>query len=98
MEDFDLDKVGRKSVKGIFALVSRTFLIQVLSVAASFILTVFLYPESFGVFFVVSSIVVFLNYFQDIGLAAALIQKKDEVTQEELRSTFTLQQILVLLI
>lgn len=96
MEDFDLDTVARKSVKGVFALVSRTFLIQILSVLASFVLTIYLSPESFGVFFVVSSIVIFLNYFQDIGLAAALIQKKEEVTREELRSTFTLQQILVL--
>ncbi|MDP2649427.1 MAG: oligosaccharide flippase family protein [bacterium] len=98
MEDFDLDIVARKSVRGIFALVSRTFFIQVLSIAASFILTIFLDPGSYGVFFVVSSIVVFLTYFQDIGLAAALIQKKEEVTKEELRATFTLQQILVLLI
>lgn len=96
MEDFDLDTVAKKSVKGVFALISRTFLIQVLSVVASFILTVFLDPASFGIFFVVSSIVIFLNYFQDIGLAAALIQKKEEVSKEELRATFTLQQLLVL--
>ena len=96
MEDFDLDTVARKSVKGIFALISRTFLIQILSVVASFVLTLYLSPENFGIFFVVSSFVVFLNYFQDIGLAAALIQKKDTVTKEEYRSTFTLQQILVL--
>lgn len=98
MEDFDLDTVARKSVKGIFALVSRTFLIQVLSVVASFILTLYLSPESFGVFFIVSSFVVFLNYFQDIGLAAALIQKKSDVTREEYCSTFTLQQILVFIL
>lgn len=98
MEDFDLDTVARKSVKGVFALVSRTFLIQILGIIASFVLTVYLSPETFGIFFVVSSIVVFLNYFQDIGLAAALIQKKEEVTREEFRSTFTLQQILVLLL
>lgn len=96
MEDFDLDVVARKSVRGVFALVSRTFLIQVLSIVASFILTIYLSPENYGVFFVVSSVVVFLTYFQDIGLAAALIQKKDQVTTEEFRSTFTLQQILVL--
>lgn len=96
MEDFDLDTVARKSVKGIFALVSRTFVIQILGVIASFILTVYLAPENFGVFFIVSSIIVFLTYFQDIGLAAALIQKKDNITKEEFRSTFTIQQILVL--
>src|SRR3989344_1830140 len=96
MEDFDLDTVARKSVKGIFALVSRTFIIQILGVIASFILTVYLAPDHFGVFFIVSSIIVFLTYFQDIGLAAALIQKKDTVSKQEFRSTFTVQQILVL--
>jgi O-antigen/teichoic acid export membrane protein len=96
MEDFDLDTVARKSVRGVFALVSRTFFIQVLGIIASFILTVYLSPENYGVFFIVSSIVVFLTYFQDIGLAAALIQKKRQVSLEEFRTTFTLQQVLVL--
>lgn len=100
MQDFDeagsphLETIARKSVKGLFALVSRTFFIQLLSIFASFILTIYLSPAAFGVFFVVSAIVVFLNYFQDIGLAASLIQKKQEPTVRELRSTFTIQQIL----
>lgn len=98
MEDFDLVLVAKKSVKGIFALISRTFLIQLLSIAANFILTLYLDPASFGVFFVVSSLIVFLNYFSDIGLAASLIQKKEEPTIQELRTTFTLQQLLILLL
>lgn len=102
MQDFDesssfqFETIARKSVKGLFALVSRTFLVQLLSVVASFILTIYLDPSSFGVFFVVSAIVVFLNYFQDIGLAASLIQKKSEPTILELRTTFAIQQALVL--
>jgi O-antigen/teichoic acid export membrane protein len=40
--------------------------------------------------------VVFLNYFSDIGLAASLIQKKEEPTVAELRTVFTIQQTLVL--
>lgn len=104
MQDFDesgsphFETIAKKSVKGLFALVSRTFLVQLLSVVASFILTVFLDPASFGIFFVVSAIVIFLNYFQDIGLAASLIQKKQEPTINELRTTFTIQQILVLMV
>lgn len=96
MENFSLDVVARKSVRGIFALVTRTFLLQILSVVASFILTIALEPDIFGIFFVVSSLVVFLNYFQDIGLAASLIQKKEEPTVADLRTTFTVQQVLVL--
>lgn len=102
MDDFDqsslltFETIAKKSVKGLFALVSRTFLVQVLSVVASFILTIYLDPSSFGVFFVVSAVVVFLNYFQDIGLAASLIQKKTEPTVLELRTTFAVQQAMVL--
>lgn len=98
MEDFNLELVAKKSVKSIFALTSRTFLIQVLGVLASFVLTVYLSPSDFGVFFIVSSFVVFLNYFSDIGLAASLIQKKSEPTLEEYRNAFTVQQMLVLAI
>ncbi len=96
MDENQLHAIATKSVKGVFALVSRSFLIQILGVGTSFILTLFLDPESFGVFFVVSSIIVFFNYFQDIGLAASLIQKKTDPSKVDLRTVFTVQQILVL--
>lgn len=96
MEDFDLNLVAKKSIQSIIALVSRTLFVQVLSIVASFILTVYLDPRSFGIFFLVSSIIVFLNYFQDIGLAASLIQKKEEPDISDYRNAFTIQQIMVL--
>ncbi|MGI8420248.1 MAG: oligosaccharide flippase family protein [Candidatus Levyibacteriota bacterium] len=95
MEDFDLQVVAKKSVTGIFALVSRSFLVQILAVVSNFVLTIYLEPAMFGIFFVVSAINVFLAYFQDIGLAALIVQKKEEPSVEELRTTFTIQQILV---
>lgn len=98
MDEFELHAIATKSVKGVFALVSRSFLLQLLGLATSFILTIFLDPASFGIFFVVSSIIVFFNYFQDIGLAASLIQKKEEPTQVELQTVFVMQQVLVLLL
>ena len=96
MEDFDLYTIAAKSVKGVFSLVSRTFFVQVLGIVSQLIIAAYLDTASFGVFFVVSSIVVFLTYFQDIGLAASLIQKKEEPTIHELRSTFTMQQLLII--
>ena len=98
MEDFSFEVVAKKSVRGILALVSRTLLIQILGIVSYFILGIYLDSSYFGVFIIVSAIVVFFTYFQDIGLAAALIQKKEEPTIGELRSTFTLQQILVLVL
>jgi len=95
MEEFDIAAVTRRSIRGIFALTSRTFTVQIVSFATNFILTIFLSPAVFGVYFVVSAAIAFLSYFSDIGLAAALIQKKEPIREEELRATFTLQQILV---
>lgn len=95
MEELDLAAITKRSIHGVFALVSRTFFIQVISFAVNFFLTVLLSPSIFGVYFIVISINAFFQYFSDIGLAAALIQQKEPVTIEELRTTFTIQQTLV---
>lgn len=95
MEEVDIAVIKQRSIKGIFALTSRTFIIQVIAFVANFILTIFLSPAVFGVFFVVSAAIAFLSYFSDIGLAAALIQKKDAISDDDLKTTFTIQQVLV---
>jgi PST family polysaccharide transporter len=96
MLESDYQKIKTKIFTGVIALSSRTLLLQIVSFISTFILTVLLTPEMFGVFFVVSAVISFLTYFSDIGLAAALIQKKEEPTNEELSGVFTLQNILVL--
>ncbi len=96
MEEVDIALITKRSIRGVFALTSRTFVIQIVGFIANFLLTIFLTPAIFGVFFVVSAAIAFLSYFSDIGLAAALIQKKEDISEEDLRTTFTLQQVLVL--
>jgi O-antigen/teichoic acid export membrane protein len=95
MEEVDIALVTKRSIKGIFALTSRTFIVQLVSFFSNLLLTIFLSPNVFGVYFVVSAAIAFLSYFSDIGLAAALIQKKEEISEKELKTTFTIQQILV---
>jgi len=94
-EDIDIALIKKRSLTGVVALTSRTFILQVIALSATFLLTIFLSPQVFGVFYVVSAIISFLGYFSDIGLAAALIQKKEELTQEDLSTTFAIQQMLV---
>lgn len=96
MEEIDIATVTKRSIHGVFALVSRTFFIQIVSFATNFLLTIFLSPSIFGVFFVVSAFTAFLSYFSDIGMAAALIQKKEEIKEKDLQTTFTIQQAMVL--
>jgi len=96
--EITLEVIKHRALKGIAVLTGRTFLLSILSLIATGFLTVFLEPSEFGVFWIVSAIVNFLAYFSDVGLAAALIQKKEAVTEDELRTTFTIQQILVLVL
>lgn len=89
-------EIKKRSVAGVLALISRTFLIQIISFIATLILTAYLDPNTYGIFYLVSSVVNFLAYFSDIGLAAALIQKKDKITKEDISTTFSIQQLLVI--
>lgn len=98
MGELDLAAIKKRSVSGVIALTSRTFFLQIINFLAMFLLTIFLAPEIFGIFFVVTAVVNFLNYFSDIGLAAALIQKKERLTEADLKTTFTIQQGLVIIL
>lgn len=98
MVEEELASIKGKIVSGVVTLSTRNFILNFFSFAANFILTILLSPAVFGIFFVVSAVISFLSYFSDVGLAAALIQKKEEPTSEELVSVFTLQQILVLVV
>ena len=76
----------------------RTFVLYGINIVAGLILSAYLSPADFGVYFVVSSIIGLVTFLSDIGLAAALVQKKEAPTTAELRTTFTVQQILAFLI
>ncbi len=92
-----IDQIKKKTVMGVSLLVGRTFLLQIVTFVATIILTAILSPAVYGTYFLVTAIIGVLNYFSDIGLAAALVQKKEEPTREDYITTFTLQQILVVL-
>src|SRR5258705_6257248 len=96
MEELDIAVVTKRSIHGIFALTSRSFFIQIVTFVTVIVLAGILEPAVFGVYAVVSSVIAFLQYFSDIGLAAALIQKKEMPTLDDLKTTFTIQQTLVI--
>lgn len=97
-EQLSPEVVKKRAVKGAAILTLRNVLIQSISFFSTAFLTVFLLPSEFGVFFLVSAVVNFLSYFGDIGFAAALIQKKDKLTAEDLKTVFSAQQVLVVLV
>lgn len=97
-ENLTVKSIKDKSVKGIVVLTGRTFLLQIIALVAQFFIWGYLGPYENGVFVLVGALINFLVYFSDIGLAAALIQKKEKPTELDLKTTFTIQQILVFLL
>jgi O-antigen/teichoic acid export membrane protein len=91
-------EVKRRSVRGVLGYGLRTGFLYVISIVATGLLGVYLSPAEFGTYFVVTSLIGLFTFISDIGLAATLIQKKEEPTKEELRTTFTVQQILAIVI
>jgi len=93
-----LEQIKSRSISGVIAFTFRTFFLQLIALVATFLLAVFLKPEEFGIFFVVSALVNLFIFLSDIGLAASLIQKKETPSLADLRTTFTIQQILSFII
>lgn len=91
----DIELIKKRAIAGVVTFTLRTFFVQIFTFAATFALTVLLNPNVFGIFFVVSACINFFVYFSDIGLAAALIQKKETLTKDDLKTTFTIQQCLI---
>ncbi len=92
----DTSEVKSKTIRSSVALVGRTVFLQGVSLVALFFLGIFLSPAAVGVFIVVSSIMRIFTLLTDLGLGAALIQKHQEIEDEDLATVFTVQEILVL--
>lgn len=97
-EKFTVETIKQKAVKGAAVLTGRMVLMQPINFLSMALLTAFLGPAEFGIYFLVSAIKNFLAYFGDIGFAPALIQKKEPPSGTELKTIFTAQQILILII
>ena len=82
------------TIKGIVALISRTFILDIVSTATSLIIFSILTQSEVGIYTVVIAIQRVISFFTDFGFGAALVQKKDELTKEDLRTSFTLQAVL----
>lgn len=92
----DLELIKRRAVAGVVTFTLRTFFIHAFTIFAYFLLTAILEVSILGIFFVVSAFINLFVYFSDIGLAAALIQKKEEPSKHDLATTFVIQQAIML--
>ncbi|HKE44005.1 MAG TPA: oligosaccharide flippase family protein [Steroidobacteraceae bacterium] len=96
-EELQPADVKARAVKGVASLLTRQFLVRLIGFAGMLVLARILTPQIFGVFAICQFIVLFFEQVSSLGLSAALIRKKAAVDERELRTVFTVQQIVVAL-
>jgi len=90
-----MEKLKQKTVISTLSLFFQSGYSAFLGLAANLIVTILLSPKIFGMYITTLSIISVLNYFSDIGLAASLVQKK-EVHEDDIKTTFTIQQLMII--
>lgn len=98
MEKLNLDLIVKRSIRGVFTLISRTFFLNIISFVSFLVITSVLGASEIGIYTAVIAIQRVMSFFTDFGLGAALIQKKEELKQEDITTSFTVQALITLLI
>ncbi len=98
MNEIDLLTLTRHSLRGVLALISRTFFLNVVSFGSFLLISALLLPSQLGIYTAVIAAQRIVNFFTDFGLGAALIQKKEDLSSEDLKTAFTIQSVLTLFI
>ena len=97
-DEEEIARIKQRSVSGAFSYFLRTAFIQIIGLVSALVLSAFFSPEDFGIYGFVIQIIGLLIFFSDVGLAAALVQKKSEPTKQDYRVAFTTQWLLAWLI
>lgn len=93
-QELHASEIKKRSLRGVSSYLLRTFFLTGLAIIAQLILPARLDPGEIGIYGIVITITSFFTIISDIGLAASLIQKKEKPTLVELRTVFTVQQML----
>ncbi|HVL33606.1 MAG TPA: oligosaccharide flippase family protein, partial [Actinomycetota bacterium] len=88
--ELDANEVKRLALRGVGAMFVRTLGQRGLQMVGNILLARWLAPETFGLYAVVSFIVGLAGFLSDLGLGASLIQRKERLTEKDLRSAFSL--------
>lgn len=92
-------EIKKRIIPSFMSLTARQIVLRAIAfVSLNIILAKILPVETLGIFNIAISVITFFAYFSDVGLAASLIQKKKEVTNEDIKTVFTIQQVLVTII
>ncbi len=90
-ESMNAREVGHKTIQGASLMVLRTLVLYPIGLVGEVGLARLLTPVDFGIFGLASFITVTLAGVLEVGLAASLIQRREEPRADEYQTLFTLQ-------
>src|SRR3989454_4232864 len=96
LEDIDRSLIRARATRGVAFLVLRYAGIRLLGLAANIVLSRLLSPEAFGIYAITLFLLVLLGFVGDFGLSASLLQQRRAISDADIRTVFTAQQLLVL--
>ena len=82
--ELEISEISHRAVFGVIVLTLRKFALRAISYLGGIFLARLLAPEIFGIFAIISFVINFFAFFSDVGLGAALIQKKEELAKKDL--------------
>lgn len=95
-ESLSLNEIKKRAITSFMSLTARQLALRAIAFVTLNIILVNILPlETLGIFNIATAVILFFAFFSDIGLAASLIQKKENVTDEDIKTVFTIQQIIV---
>lgn len=95
-DGLSISEIKKRVVTSFMSLTARQVALRAISfITLNIILARVLPVETLGIFNIATAVVTFFAFFSDIGLAASLIQKKEEVTDTDIKTVFTIQQLIV---
>jgi O-antigen/teichoic acid export membrane protein len=87
-------ELNARALRGIKLLLGRQLALQLVTSVAGVVLARLLAPADFGVFIIATFVVQLFALIGDCGLAPALIQRRQDPSDLDLRVAFTVQQAL----
>lgn len=91
-----VSEIKKRVLSSFMSLTARQIALRAISfITLNIILARTLPVETLGIFNIATSVITFFAFFSDIGLAASLIQKKEAVTDADIKTVFSIQQSIV---
>jgi PST family polysaccharide transporter len=94
ISEHEFTDLKKRSLSGMASLLKRQVIGSGIMFLGNIALARILVPEAFGIYAIVAFVVQFFSIFSDVGIGAALIQKKERLTDQETSTLFWLQQML----